>query len=585
MTSERVRNEQVKLLFDLVTPAVVSAAFFATVFVLVIRQLGYLNPAIGIYWLVYMIFCGTCHIAIARLFKYTDPTEPISHRWAAMFTIICLAEGIGWGCLGFTTYGYDEFDALILLSAGGVAAGCIPAFSPYLPALFAFIIPTIIIHASISLTSNGTLHLVFGSFLILYTVILIVLGLFSNRSIKHGIRHGIRLEEMTIALRHQKELAERARKTAEQANLDKSHFLAAASHDLRQPFHALNLFVGALHEISMPPEGRKIVNQIEALTDALDKLFAALLDISKLDAGIIEVNFQVFKIDTVLSRVCEDFMAEASAKGLLLKYVPSRVAVNSDPVLVERIARNFISNAIRYTDSGKIVVGCRHRGTGIAVQVLDTGIGIAPHQQELIFQEYYQLGNAERNRNNGLGLGLAIVRRLAQLLGSSVTLRSVPTRGSCFEILLEGAESLSVSPAFIEIDRIDIDSAGAFIVVIDDEMTIRTGMSILLSNWGYDVVVASSTDEAIAILGTELRRPDLLICDFRLRGEETGIDAIHRLRTEYNETIPAVLISGDIAADRLVEARLNGLTILHKPVSNFALKNAITGLIAAGPEL
>ncbi len=531
-----------------------------------------------------MIACGACHVTLAHLFKRRESLKAVSRNWAAWFTIICLAEGTGWGCIGLATGGQGEFETLTLLSAGGVAAGSIPAFSPYLPALISFVVPATMIYALVNLTSGDKFHLVSGSFLFIYTVVLIVLGILANRAIRQGIRLRIKFEEMTVALMYQKELAENAQEAAERASLDKSRFLAAASHDLRQPTHALNLFVGALRGVPMAQEGREIVSHIEALTDALDKLFAALLDISKLDAGIVEVHRHAFEINIILSRVCADFSRDASAKGLVLKYVPSRAVVNSDPVLVERIARNLISNAVRYTDTGKIIVGCRQRGAGIAMQVWDTGAGIAPAHQELIFQEYYQVGNPERNREKGLGLGLAIVRRLAHLLESTITLRSVPTRGSCFEVLLERAEFSTFSPISVEVDQIDVAHGNAFIVVIDDEQAIRTGMSILLSSWGYDVIVAGSADEAITMLSAKWQRPDLLICDFRLRGEETGVDAIHRLCTEYNDTIPAMLISGDTAANRLIEAQSNDLLILHKPVSNMALKTAIVELIAAEPS-
>jgi two-component system, sensor histidine kinase len=582
MTSKRLHDEQIKLLFDFVTPAVVSAAFFAVIFVISVHQLGYLNLLKSVSWLAYMIFCGLCHIFLARRFKRAEPDKFSSCHWEVWFTIICVAEGTGWGCIGLATSGQEEFETLSILSAGGVAAGSIPAFSPYFPALISFVMPAIIIYASENLTSGDKFHFVSGSFMVIYVIVLIVLGDLANRAIKRGIQLRIKFEEIAIALVEQKELAENAQKAAEQASLDKSRFLAAASHDLRQPTHALNLFVGALRGVPMTEEGRDIVSHIEVLTDALDKLFAALLDISKLDAGIVEVHRHAFEINLILSRVCADFSRDASAKGLALKYVPSRAVVNSDPVLVERIARNLISNAIRYTDRGKVIVGCRYREAGIAMQVWDTGAGIAPDQQELIFQEYYQVGNPERNREKGLGLGLAIVRRLAKLLESSVTLRSVPKRGSCFELLLERADFSNFSPMSVEVNQIDVAQDSAFIVVIDDERAIRTGMSILLSSWGYEVMVAGSADEAITMLATKWQRPDLLICDFRLRGEETGVDAIYRLCTEYNDTIPAMLISGDITANFLSAEQSNELLVLHKPVSNTALKAAIVELITAG---
>ena len=282
--------------------------------------------------------------------------------------------------------------------------------------------------------------------------------------------------QLAVDLGHQKEIAE-------EASLSKSRFLAAASHDLRQPVHALSLFVGALSNVPMPPEAQHLIRQIEASSDAMDRLFAALLDISKLDAGSVEVRRQPFAIDAVLIRVCNDYAGEAVAKGLKLSYVRCRVIADSDPTLVERIARNLISNAVRYTDAGRIVVGCRRRGSSVAMQVWDTGRGISPSHQEHVFREYYQVDNPERDREKGLGLGLAIVRRIAGLLECDLRLHSEHGRGSCFEISLPRA-SEAATPLSEPTDEIRATSSTGLVVVIDDEKSIRAGMSALLTNWG-----------------------------------------------------------------------------------------------------
>ena len=253
--------------------------------------------------------------------------------------------------------------------------------------------------------------------------------------------------------------------------------------------------------------------------------------------------------------------------------------VETDPVLMERILRNLVSNAVRYTDRGRILVGCRRRGGAISVQVWDTGRGIPKDQHAQVFQEYYQLGNPERDRAKGLGLGLAIVRRLTDLLACRLTLRSELGRGSCFEVtipLAEGpAEEAPVSAG------LPMAMAHLLIVVVDDEFAIREAMSSLLTNWGHRVIVAGSGDEAIENLSACPSRPDLLICDYRLRSEENGVDVIERLRSEYNATIPAMLITGDTAPSRLAEAEASGLLLLHKPVPNSRLRAAILNLIAS----
>jgi signal transduction histidine kinase len=401
------------------------------------------------------------------------------------------------------------------------------------------------------------------------------LGFTTNRSFKQLVRLRIRTEEMALDLQRQKEIAERA-------NLAKSTFLAAASHDLRQPVHALGIFVGALRGVAMSPEGRRIVEQIEESTAAMDGLFAALLDISRLDAGVVAVERRAFAIGPLLDRISRDHQEEAIAKGISLVWKRCAAVVMTDPVLMERILRNLVSNAVRYTDCGRIVVGCRRRGDIAVVQVWDTGRGIPLDQQESVFREYYQLGNPERDRAKGLGLGLAIVRRLTDLLQCRLTLRSQPGRGSCFEV------SIPLADGALEVAELPASPSGALakglVVIVDDELAIRDATRTLLSGWGHDVIAVASGDEAIFCLSTCPIQPDLIICDYRLRDGENGIAVIERLRSEYNEAIPALLITGDTAPDRLAEARASGLLLLQKPVSNGKLRAAIVNLIAkAGP--
>jgi CheY-like chemotaxis protein len=247
---------------------------------------------------------------------------------------------------------------------------------------------------------------------------------------------------------------------------------------------------------------------------------------------------------------------------------------------MERILRNLVSNAVRHTDAGRVVVGCRRRTGAICVQVWDTGPGIPLAERERIFQEYFQLQNPERDRAMGLGLGLAIVRRLSNLLFCPVTLRSELGRGSCFSIEIPEAKETSNI-----VETRVVGSAAEFvrglILVIDDEAAIRDAMHSLLTSWGYAVIAAGSAAEMLASLAQCPKRPDMIICDYRLRGEENGIDVVRQLQSECNEAIPAMLITGDTAADRLLEAQASGLLLLHKPVPNGKLRAAIVNLMAA----
>jgi signal transduction histidine kinase/CheY-like chemotaxis protein len=572
----RIATAQVDALFETVTLGTSGAALGAIILAATLYHVGYVNPQTGFPWAGYITGCAASHILLYQFYQRARMTSRIERSWAFFFTIFCLAEGIGWGWapLNLATGNRLDVKLVVLIVTLTMGAGSIPAFSPYLPSFFAFFLPTTVPFLVASIASADPLQHAVYLLMVIFVCALGGLGVKNNRAFKQLIRLRIHAEALAADLERQKTVAE-------EANRAKSSFLAAASHDLRQPIHALGLFVGALRGVKMPPEGERLLDQIELSASAMDDLFTALLDISRLDAGGIEVNRRVFALQPILDRVCRDHAAEASAKDLRLCRVPCAALVDTDPVLLERILRNLVSNAVRHTSTGTVLVGCRHRGELLAVQVWDTGPGIAEADRQRIFEEYVQLGNPERDRAKGLGLGLAIVRRLAGLLDCKLELRSWTGRGSCFEIsvpLTRGgapvaaapAEDLSLAPALVPRGRI---------VVIDDEAAIREAMSALLTSWGHEVVTAGSGEEAARRLAGQAARPDLIICDYRLRDGEDGIAVIERLRACHDEPIPAMLITGDTAPDRLAEAQASGFLLLHKPVPNSKLRAAIGNLL------
>lgn len=573
--ARRIAVEQIDALFATVTLGVCAAGVSAVLLIIVLQYLRAVDPWTGIPWASYIVICAAAHILLRRAYRYSRLADRQWRMWAVGFSAICAAEGVGWGWapIGLTTAGGFEIELIVVLATLAMAAGAIPTFGFYLPAFFALFLPATIPFLIASIISADPVEHACALLMLVYVPGMGGVGILANRSFKQLVSLRIRTEAMAVDLQRQKDIAERA-------SAAKTTFLAAASHDLRQPLHALGLFVGALRGITMPPEAKRLIEQIEVSTSAMDGLFTALLDISRLDAGIVEVHRRRFSIGSLMDRVCPDYVAEATAKGVSLVWKRCTAIIDSDPVLVERILRNLLSNAVRYTDSGRIVVGCRRRGAGILVQVWDTGPGIPPHLQDQVFQEYYQMGNAERDRTKGLGLGLAIVRRLSDLLGCELTLCSQPGRGSCFEVSLRLARS---AVAEAEAAPADLSAALArgLVVVIDDEVAIREAMLSLLTGWGYDVIAVGSGDEAVQRLSTCPVRPDLVICDYRLRNGENGISVVERLRSEYNEAIPAMLITGDTAPDRLAEAQASNLLLLHKPVPNGKLRAAIVNLIKA----
>jgi signal transduction histidine kinase/CheY-like chemotaxis protein len=388
--------------------------------------------------------------------------------------------------------------------------------------------------------------------------------------------------------RHQAELEQRIaqatadlaakKESAERANVAKTRFFAAASHDLRQPMHALSLFVAALKARPLPADAQALADQIDASTGAMELMFNALLDISKLDAGVIEAQIQHFPIQPIFDRLAAQFGPVADEKGLRFSIRPSPLYLNSDPLLIERILINLVSNAVRYTEHGGIVVGCRPRGEFVRLAVSDTGSGVPPEQQENIFQEFVQLDNPARDRNKGLGLGLAIVARLARLLGHEVRLDSRPDRGSSFCVAVPRGIAALVRPAAPPLPPPGVLPDDALVVLIDDESAILDGMRALFANWRIGLVASFDHASAVAELDALGRAPDVIVSDYRLPGDD-GVAVIARLRARYGKAIPAVVVSGDTAPETIQAISAAGLTVLHKPLRPAKLRALMTHLI------
>jgi signal transduction histidine kinase len=363
----------------------------------------------------------------------------------------------------------------------------------------------------------------------------------------------------------------------EAANLAKSRFLAAASHDLRQPLHALNLFVTQLRRETDQAEQARLVERIDASVAAMNELFSSLLDISKLDAGVVTPSVSDFPVDDLLKRIEMTFAAAAREKGLRLRVISNRAFIRSDFILLERILLNLVSNAIRYTVGGGVMVGCRRRGDTLRIEVWDSGIGIPEDQRSSIFREFYQLPAAERDRSGGLGLGLAIVDRLCRLLGHPIELISQLGRGSRFVVVVATAPRRRLIEQPLE--TVTDQTMGKLVLVIDDDALVLDSMRGALKSWGCNVVTASSGAAALACLAELERTPDLIISDYRLADGDNGIRAIERLRKALSAPVPAFLISGDTAPERLREARASGYYLLHKPVLPITLRATISQLL------
>ena len=376
-----------------------------------------------------------------------------------------------------------------------------------------------------------------------------------------------------------------AKESAEQANLSKTRFLAAASHDVLQPLNAAHLSVSALSELQTTAEGRQLVAQVERALETMDDLLRTLLDISKLDAGVVRPEIGNVTLQPLFHSLESDFRPIADKKGLDLRFRATDAVIRTDRPMFRRILQNVISNALRYTETGGVLVGARRRGDQVLVNVVDTGTGIPPDQHEAVYEEFHRGANAlEGDRAGmgaGLGLGLAIVRRLVDALRHEISFTSRVGKGTVFRILAPAA------PASHRSDRADVAPAaprgyglyGTKVLVVENDQAVREAMAALLSRWNCEVQVGSSRSAALACLDGGWR-PDLIIADQHLDHGDLGSQTIRHARIKAGRAVPALLVTADPSDALAVEARRSGIELMHKPVKPAELRALMAHLLA-----
>ncbi len=408
--------------------------------------------------------------------------------------------------------------------------------------------------------------------------------LVSVRALDEGADAGIVIVFTDITEQKRKEQGlVKACEDAERAIRAKSRFFAAASHDLRQPLQALALFSTALEMHVSTPAAQNILSSIKLSLSTMEDMFDTLLDMSRLDAGVLKAEPEVFLVNDVLERLEVEFAPQAERKGLDFRVVACSAAIRSDPALLGRILRNFLSNAIRYTQTGKILLGCRRQGSNLQVLVGDTGPGIPENQRLAIFEEFFQ--GTERQGASGLGLGLAIVQRLARLLSHRLGLRSRLGHGSIFSVEVPLTEP--PMPLYDEDDAEEAlgDLSGSKVLVVDDDPAVREGLAMLLADWGCLVTVVSSGTEALALVQRQNLAPDIILADCRLPQEGGGATTIEHLRAAVGRDLPAFLFTGDTdVRDAAVPmGDSSRLRVLHKPISPLRLRAALAEAMGRTP--
>lgn len=563
-----VGAERMRILYRGFAPGTLSSGACALILSNVLAFDGRVSWPIAIGLSAVMGAAVAVHLLLRRAYLRSADADQHWRVWHRRFIAIVGAEGMIWGACAFLLTSPTDLNQELLVAAVSIvmASGAVTVFQASLPVFLVYLFPVMGPHLVIFLTFDYPLSLLMAALVAAYLIAMPLIAQNAYRALLVNI--DLRFENEAVARQ-----LERQTRAAEAAGHAKSAFLAAASHDLRQPVHALGLFAGALALRPLDEETRALLGRMTQAIGAIDQLLLALLDISRLDAGAVTPRIETVALGPLLDRLCDEYRVEAQIKGVELRAVATSLHVATDAVLLERVLRNLIGNAVRYTDHGRILVGCRPRAGTAVIAVHDTGPGIAPEHQARVFDEFFQVGNVERDRAKGLGLGLAIVRRTGELLGAPVALRSTPGKGSCFSI----AFPIVPAPAVPTLVQQPPPASGRSldILVIDDERDVLDASLALVGALGHRASGATGIATALSAALDAERVPDLILCDYRLRDGENGLETIAALREEFNRDIPAILITGDTAPERLAEAARAGLEVLHKPVTADQLQRAV----------
>ena len=562
LAEDRILVEQLRLLLRNVHSALVPTFILGIVLVWGLNNASN-RVALETWFFVLMLSKLNAAHHASRNLKSPIPHDRTRHL---VWTLIGLnmADGMIWGSLPWITLSNTTMagSILVISTMAAMVGSTMSRLSPVLPVFAAFSATMLTLVTSKVWTLGDPAYQALGAASIIYLISLSLMARNSSRELRAGIE--LRFENISLIeqLQEKTRIAETAQREAELANAAKSKFLAAASHDLRQPIHAQGLFLEVLGQTELTGYQRELLGSARSALEASGEMLNTLLDFSRIEAGVIQPLRQPLRLQTLLNKIENELAPQADAKDLVYRTRETHAVVESDPLLLEMILRNLVTNAIRYTERGGVLVACRQRGKQVVLEVWDTGIGIAKAHQQEIFREFHQLGNPERDRNKGLGLGLAIAQGLARTLGHELSLSSTPNHGSVFRISLPLAKTQPVEqPIVIPGVRLLETS----VLVIDDDESVRTGMCQLLQGWGCECDAAENIEEALAM--TQKKTPGLVISDYRLREQRTGVEAIAALRTKLGEDLPALLITGDTAPERLREAQASGIPLLHKPVT------------------
>ncbi|TAJ77953.1 MAG: hybrid sensor histidine kinase/response regulator [Gallionellaceae bacterium] len=499
--------------------------------------------------------------------KYRSLADTVEQcrMWSLGFKMFAGAIAGMWAVAALCFFPTDlAYQALFICVILGLSAGAVTMNPLYPPAPYLFL-PIVLLPTVFRVAyENDAVHWVVAAMLALFSVVVMNSGRQLSRAFLTSLRQ--RYENLSLV-----EQLFREKSRAESASREKSRFLATASHDLRQPLQALMLFSDALQDVAQEKEAKHLAGQIGKSVNALVEMFDELLDVSRLEAGIVEARWQNFELHPLLDRLYVDLAPLAQAKGLGFDMPSGEGVVYSDPFLLDRILRNLISNAIRYTDYGSVVIACTPIAGGFRFAVIDTGIGISPEALPHIFEEYYQVDNQHRDRRKGLGLGLAIVRRVENLLGCKVEVKSEPGQGSEFSFVVRRGNTEQLAQPFV-ITYSRYDLRGVVVALVEDDPDIREMLAGLMADWGCRVFGGEHAEDVMRELDVAGLRPDLLVCDYRLPHGMTAVHVIARVRELWGDGVPPLVLTGDTAPEALRDIHSSGAILLHKPIAPTRLR-------------
>lgn len=567
---QKIHHEQIRLIYIQGSGLILGATFCAAMITLFLWSLA---PKTGLLWWMGAIAL----IAVFRLIgvkRYFASSEQGRYGiyWGPMFWCGTLSAGVVWGIWPLMFYDFYSREALLLISTifAGMVAVSASSGRIYVPSFLSFSVPLVVpLSVQHMLSGSDTLFLT-GFLLLIFLVVNASLTIKGNRQYRELI--SARFENQSLMERLAQE-----KNTAEQAVIAKNRFMAAASHDLRQPLHAMGMLLETLRCKESDQNKLDIIEDMSSSAEAMNGLFNSMLDVSKLDAEIIHVNPLNINIGELFERLYVQHKNLAAEQGLQLHIEHHESIAYSDSILLERVLRNLLSNAIAYTQEGSISLSCKPiNEKQLRISVVDTGIGIPEQEAENVFSEYHQLNNPERDRNKGLGLGLAIVRRLCDLMELEISMQSQVGVGTRFDLLVPIGDARQAQATAVEAPN--FSSINSTVMVIDDEESVLTAMKTMLGQWGCEVVLAESAKDALRALALDKVKPDIIISDYRLRNNCNGVDAIAAVREAMECEVPGIIVTGDTSPVRLKEVSDSGMQLLPKPVNPDDIRATLSGL-------